>query len=97
VIVGKVEGEHIVNLQKPWNRVRTEAGLDGVRLHDLRHSFASAAASAGVPLQILGGILGHNSSQTTARYAHLWQDPVKNASELVGRTILDAINGGKAS
>jgi len=87
VIVGKNNEGHIVNLQKPWKRVREAAGLENVRLHDLRHSFASAAASAGIPLQIIGGMLGHSSPQTTARYAHLSQDPVNQASEIVGTLI----------
>lgn len=84
VIVGRVPGSCLVNLQKPWRRVRKAAGLDDVRLHDLRHSFASFAVGAGVPLAIIGGLLGHRSVQTTARYAHLANDPLKQASELVG-------------
>jgi len=84
VIVGREPGTHLINLQKPWRRIRKRAGLDDVRLHDLRHSFASAAASAGIPLQIIGGMLGHSSPQTTSRYAHLSQDPIHQASEVVG-------------
>lgn len=84
VIAGKLPGEHLVNLQKPWRRLRAEADLPELRLHDLRHSFASAAASAGVPLQIIGAMLGHRSVQSTARYAHLAQDPVAQAAEVVG-------------
>lgn len=87
VIGGKNDGAHLINLQKPWNRIRKDAGLDDVRIHDLRHSFASTAASAGVPLQIVGGLLGHSSQQTTARYAHLWQDPLARASETIGAII----------
>jgi integrase len=87
VIVGKNDVGHIVNLQKPWGRIRTAAKLEDVRIHDLRHSFASAAASAGIPLQIIGGMLGHSSPQTTARYAHLSQDPVHQASEVVGSIV----------
>ncbi|MEW5994910.1 MAG: tyrosine-type recombinase/integrase, partial [Candidatus Zixiibacteriota bacterium] len=81
VIAGKNERSHLINLQKPWGRVRKHAGIEDVRIHDLRHSFASTAASAGVPLQIVGGLLGHSSPQTTARYSHLWQDPLARASE----------------
>jgi len=91
VIVGKNGSQHLVNLQKPWDRIRKHAGLEGVRIHDLRHSFASAAASAGVPLQIIGGLLGHSSMQTTERYAHLSQDPVNQASESVGSIISGTI------
>jgi integrase len=88
VIVGKAEGRPLVNLQKPWRRVRKAAGLDDVRLHDLRHSFASAAAAAGIPLQVIGGLLGHSSQQTTARYTHLSQAPIDQAAMVVG-TLLE--------
>jgi integrase len=94
VIVGRDGTAHLVNLQKPWKRLCKAADLENMRIHDLRHSFASTAASAGVPLQVLGGILGHSSPQTTARYAHLWQDPVRNAAELVGSKITEARQGG---
>jgi len=87
VILGKDGVSPMVNLQKPWKRVREEARLHNVRIHDLRHSFASAAASAGVPLQIIGGLLGHSSPQTTARYAHLSQAPVDQAATLVGEIL----------
>lgn len=90
VIGGRNDGTHLINLQKPWNRIRKDAGLDDVRIHDLRHSFASTAASAGVPLQIVGGLLGHSSQQTTARYAHLWLDPLARASETIGAIIEEA-------
>jgi integrase len=84
VIVGGVAGKHLINLQKPWRRVRKSAGLDGVRIHDLRHSFASFAVGAGVPLALIGGLLGHRSVQTTARYAHIANDPLKQATHVVG-------------
>jgi len=87
VIVGEVPGKHLVNLQKPWGRIRALAGLDDVRIHDLRHSFASFAVGAGLSLPIIGGLLGHKSVQTTARYAHLAHDPLKQASDLVGTVI----------
>lgn len=91
VIAGKNDLSHLINLQKPWNRVRAHAKLDDVRIHDLRHSFASTAASAGVPLQIVGGLLGHSSQQTTARYAHLWLDPLAKATETIG-TIIEEVS-----
>ena len=87
VIVGDVPGKHLINLQKPWRRIRALAGLDDVRIHDLRHSFASFAVGAGLSLPIIGGLLGHKSVQTTARYAHLAHDPLKQASDLVGTVI----------
>jgi integrase len=84
VIAGRKRRRHLVNLEKPWRRVRTAAGLDDLRLHDLRHSFASFAVGAGVPLAIIGGLLGHRSVQTTARYAHLANGPLKQATDIVG-------------
>ena len=93
VIVGRNDTNHLVNLQKPWRLVRKEAGLEDVRIHDLRHSFASAAAAAGVPLQIIGGLLGHSSQQTTARYAHLSQAPIDQAAEVVGLVLEQNHNG----
>jgi len=87
VIVGEVPGKHLINLQKPWRRIRALAGLDDVRIHDLRHSFASFAVGAGLSLPIIGGLLGHKSVQTTARYAHLAHDPLKQASDVVGTVI----------
>lgn len=88
VIVGRVPGGHLINLQKPWRRIRKQARLDDVRLHDLRHSFASFAIGAGIPLAIIGGLLGHRSVQTTARYAHLADDPLQQASAHIG-TLFD--------
>jgi integrase len=60
---------------KPWRRICKAAGLDDVRLHDLRHSFASVGAGAEMGLPMIGKLLGHSQPQTTARYAHLDQDP----------------------
>ena len=80
VIVGGLAGAALVNLEKPWRAIRSAAGLDDVRIHDLRHSFASIAASDGMGLPIIGKMLGHSQPQTTARYAHLASDPVKAAA-----------------
>lgn len=93
VIVGMVEGSHIVNLQKPWRRVRAAAGLDDVRIHDLRHSFASVAASAGGSLLLIGKLLGHSQAQTTARYAHLADNPVRSLNREVGERIARSLKG----
>jgi integrase len=84
VIVGQRTGQYLINLQRPWRRVRKAAGLDDVRIHDLRHSFASVAIGAGVPLALIGGLLGHRSVQTTARYAHLANDPLTQATNVIG-------------
>jgi integrase len=93
VIVGGKTGAHLVNLEKPWRRIRKAAGLDDVRLHDLRHSFASVGAGAGMGLPMIGKLLGHSQPQTTARYAHLDHDPVKAANEAIGRHIVAAMEG----
>jgi integrase len=94
VICGEKVGEHLVNLEKPWRRIRKAAKIEDVRLHDLRHSFASVAASGGQSLVVIGKMLGHSQPATTARYAHLADDPVKAASEAVGRHIAAAMDGG---
>ena len=87
VIAGTAEGSHLTDLQKPWRRVRKAAGLDDVRIHDLRHTFASEAVMAGESLPMVGKILGHTQPQTTARYAHLADDPLQGASERVATSL----------
>jgi len=96
VICGEKAGRHLVNVEKPWRRIRKTAKLDDVRLHDLRHSFASVAASGGQSLVVIGKLLGHSQPATTARYAHLADDPVKAASDAVGRHIAAAMDGGNS-
>jgi integrase len=91
VIAGKKPGARLINLQKAWRRIRTRAGLDNVRIDDLRHSFASVAVGAGMSLPMIGKLLGHTQPATTARYAHLAADPMKAASELVGNAISTAM------
>ena len=87
VFCGVKQGQPIINLQKPWRRIRSMANLDDVRLHDLRHTFASVAVMNGMSLPIVGALLGHSKPQTTARYAHLASDPLLEAAELIGRKI----------
>ena len=88
VIAGRKENAHLVNLQKPWRLVRATAGLDDVRLHDLRHTFASVGAGMGLSLHMLGRLLGHTQEATTRRYAHLAQDPVRTAADAIGAELL---------
>ena len=95
VIAGKKHGARLINLQKAWQRIRAKANLNGLRINDLRHSFASVAAGAGMSLPIIGKLLGHSQPQTTARYAHLAADPVRAASNLIGNEISAAMNGTK--
>jgi integrase len=80
-------------IEKPWRNIRVAAELDDVRLHDLRHAFASVAASAGMGLPIIGKMLGHTQAQTTQRYAHLASDPVKAAAAVVAERIAAAMRG----
>jgi integrase len=94
VIAGAKEGAALVNLEKPWRAIRAAARLDDVRLHDLRHAFASVAASSGLGLPIIGKMLGHSQPATTARYAHLESDPVKAAAAAVAGKIAAAMAGG---
>jgi len=97
VIVGAKAGSPLVNLEKPWRVIRKMAGLDDVRLHDLRHAFASVAASSGMGLPIIGKMLGHSQAATTARYAHLASDPVKAAAATVAGKIAAAMKGASGS
>jgi integrase len=93
VIAGAKAGAHLVNLEKPWRRIRAKAGIPDVRLHDLRHSFASVAVGLGEGLPMIGKLLGHTQTQTTARYAHLATDPVKAATERVGAALAGMLSG----
>jgi integrase len=92
VIVGEKPGAHLVNLQKPWDRIRACAGLEDVRLHDLRHSYASVGATSGLSLLFVGKLLGHTQASTTQRYAHLAEDPVRQAGEQISETIATALS-----
>lgn len=87
VITGKKEGTRLTDLQHPWRRIRDAAQLDDVRLHDLRHSFASGALAMGEGLPMIGKLLGHTQVQTTARYAHFAKDPIKAAAASVSNNI----------
>lgn len=87
VITGKLQGARLTDLQPFWQRVRARAGLNGVRIHDLRHTFASVAAAKGLSLPMIGKLLGHSQVQTTARYAHLAQGTVKEAANDVSEMI----------
>jgi integrase len=81
------------DLNKPWRAVKKRAGLEGVRIHDLRHTHASIGAGAGLGLPIIGKLLGHAKAATTQRYAHLDNDPLRRSSETIGRRITAALDG----
>ena len=87
VIAGRLPGSHLTDLQRPWRRIRKQAGLEGVRIHDLRHSFASRALALGESLTMIGKLLGHTQVQTTARYAHLARDSIQTAAARITESI----------
>jgi integrase len=94
VIVGTVPGQHLTDLQRPWRRIRKKVGLTDVRIHDLRHTFASNALTNGVPIEMVGKLLGHTQLQTTMRYAHLADDPVRAAATEVSNALSGYLTAG---
>jgi integrase len=91
VISGTLPGKPLSDLQPFWQRVRARAGVKDVRIHDLRHTFASAAVASGQGLPMIGKLLGHTQVQTTARYAHLAAEPVKKAADAVAQNLQKAL------
>jgi site-specific recombinase XerD len=79
-------------MQHPWRRIRKRAGLEDLRIHDLRHSFASSAVMMGKSLPMIGKLLGNTQVQTTARYAHLASTPVITAATEVSNNIYKLIS-----
>lgn len=92
IFPGRSEGKPLQNLRKPWGRVCAAAKIEGVRLHDLRHTAASIAAGQGVSLPIIGRLLGHRQAQTTQRYAHVDTDPALKAATTVGDVVGKALS-----
>lgn len=87
VFPGATAAKPIVNITRLWESVRHAAGLDDLRIHDLRHAFASVAASGGLSLPLVGALLGHRNASTTQRYAHLGADPAKIAADRVANDV----------
>lgn len=86
VFPGARSGTYFTGIQKPWQRIRLKAGLPDVRIHDLRHCFASTAVAHGESLYLIGAILGHRTTSTTQRYAHLAMQPIlESANRTSGR------------
>lgn len=77
----------LTDVKRSWAAVCKKAGITGARIHDLRHSFASLLASGGVSLPMIGAMLGHTQVQTTQRYAHLYDEPLRAAANHVGKAI----------
>lgn len=91
VICGAKAGSCATNIRPRWEVIREAAGLPGVRIHDLRHSYASVVAAQGGSLPMIGRLLGHSQPATTQRYVHLVEDPVKKLNDQVGRTLSAAL------
>lgn len=90
----KKDGTHVTDLQSVWVRIRKAAGLEDVRIHDLRHSFASIGAATGDSMLIIGALLGHRCAKTTERYTHLPDHPLKSAAERISDQIARCLGEG---
>jgi integrase len=97
VIVGDDPEKSRHDLNRPWKLVSKRAGLEGIRLHDLRHTHASFGAAAGLGLPIIGKLLGHTQPSTTQRYAHLDIDPLRRASDDIGNRLANAMGDSTTS
>jgi integrase len=82
---------HFIGVKSTWDRIRREAGFPDLRIHDLRHSFASMGLAAGDTLPMIGALLGHSNPRTTARYAHLADDPKRQAAHRISGRIANAM------
>lgn len=91
VLPGQRHGQHLINIRKPWLDICKKAKVRNVRIHDLRHSFASVAGASGGTLPLIGKLLGHSQAQTTSRYVHVAGNPVTELAESTGRTIATAL------
>src|SRR5262249_60166020 len=79
-------------LRRAWTKVCKDAGIANMRLHDLRHSYASTLANMGVSLQVVGKLLGHSKATTTQRYAHLYDETLRVATDRAGEAITASRN-----
>jgi integrase len=91
VITGTLPGKRLSDLQPFWQRVRARAGVKDVRIHDLRHTFASTAVASGQDPLMIGKLIGHTQVQTTARYAHLAAEPVRMAADAVAQNLRQSL------
>ena len=97
VIAGDIECQHLTDMQKPWRRIRNLADLPDVRIHDLRHTFASSGVALGQGLPVIGRLLGHTQPQTTARYAHLAASPALEVADKISEKLATFIEWKEAS
>jgi integrase len=91
VLPGRLPGRPLLTIRKPWRNLCVAAKLNDLRIHDLRHSFASMGAAGGLSLPMIGALLGHSQPSTTARYAHLAASPIHEAADAVGAAIATAL------
>ena len=89
VFPGVKTGRHMTYLHDSWRRILERAGIENLRIHDLRHSYASGGLLVGEGLPMIGKLLGHSKVQTTSRYAHLANDPVKAAANRIASRIAE--------
>jgi integrase len=89
------KGSHRTNISADWLQLRRAADIGSTRIHDLRHTFASALASSGVSLQAVGALLGHSQIATTQRYSHLYSDTLRRAAETAASVIAPTGRGAK--
>ena len=89
VFPGDTPDRPLVEIKRFWDRVQIEAGIPDVHIHDLRHTYASILVSSGLSLPIIGALLGHTQTQTTARYSHLFDHPLREATERVSAVVID--------
>jgi len=97
VFPGKKRGHHLTSVKAAWRTICAAAGIPhgreaGFVAHDLRHQFASIAISEGASLAMVGGLLGHTQAQTTMRYSHLFERPLRDVSDAVGRQLIPALS-----
>ena len=84
---GKVEGKPVQEIKKAWDTIRKKSEFPDLRIHDLRHTHASHLVSSGLSLSIVGKLLGHTQASTTQRYAHLADEPLRQAAQLFGSVV----------
>jgi integrase len=94
VIAGEDPKTPRSDLKRPWTLVTRAADLEGLRIHDLRHTYASHGATAAMGLTIVGRLLGHADVKTTNRYSHFDADPLRRAANAIGSTLATAMAGG---
>src|SRR5262249_46141064 len=87
VFPSPIGAAYLSDVKKAWQSLCRTANIQGCRLHDLRHTFASILVSSGASLPLIGSLLGHTQVSTTARYSHLFDDPLRAATERVGAII----------